>query len=252
MIEIRDMDSGYDGKNVLNGINMQLPRGKVTMILGPNGCGKTTLLKNLVKINEKHSGEILIDGVNIDSMTQKELAQRVAYLSQNKHIPEITVDRLVLHGRFPYLSYPRRYRREDMNMVIQSLNRMGISDLADKPVSMLSGGTRQKVYIAMALAQDTPVILMDEPTSFLDISYQLQLMAISRELASSGKTVVMVLHDIALAMQYADYLVLMSEGRVICQGCPEEVFVSGFLDRIFGVAVERVWTEQGWRYYYTK
>lgn len=249
MIELKQLKAGYPEKMVLENVNCTIPSGKITVILGPNGCGKSTLLKLLCGILLPKSGEILLDGQEIRSFTQRQLAQKVAFLSQTRQIPDITVRRMVLHGRFPYLSYPRRYRKEDYTAAEASMRRLGILDLAEQPLTKLSGGQRQKVYIAMALAQDTPWVLLDEPTTYLDVAYQMQMMDHARFLREQGKTVVMVLHDLSLALQVADHVVLMENGQVACTGNPEEVYSTGQLNRIFGVRVCRIQTENRWHYY---
>ena len=253
MIELKQLCGGYGGKafdEVLHSVDLTIPQGKVTVLVGPNGCGKSTLLKTVAGILPKHSGEIFVDGKNTDSFRGTELAQQLAYLAQSRQIPDITALKMVLHGRFPYLSYPRKYRPQDVAIAKQAMERMGIADLAERSMSTLSGGTRQKVYIAMALAQDTPHILMDEPTSFLDVAYQLQMMEQARLLADSGKAVVMVLHDLAMALQTADVLAVMEEGRIVACGEPQSVFESGCLNDVFGICVERYETADGWQYYY--
>ncbi len=258
MIKIRGLCSGYPAYPVLKSVDLDVAEGNVTVIVGPNGCGKSTLLKTLVGIVSKTGGELWIrdehrntsdDFVSLDSLTTQQRAQKIAYLAQSKQVPEITALRMVLHGRFPYLGYPRRYRPEDLEIARRCLNRMGVGDLADRPMNTLSGGTRQKVYIAMALAQDTPVILMDEPTTFLDVSYQLEMMAHAKELSNSGRSVVMVLHDLPMALEYADHLVVMDEGKIVFAGKPEDVYSDGCLDRVFGVTVNRVETKDGWKFY---
>lgn len=249
MLEIRNLMAGYHEKIVLNRVSVEIPTGQVTVILGPNGCGKSTLLKTMCGILKAARGEIIWNNENLMALTQKELARKIAYLSQNRQIPDITVGRLVLHGRFPYLSYPRRYRPQDYTAASAAMKQMGIETLAHIPLSRLSGGQRQKVYIAMALAQDTPIILLDEPTTYLDINHQLQMMRQARELAERGKTVVMVVHDISHAMLTADQVILMEQGNVVTQGTPEAIFDSGMIDKVFGVKLGRVQTESGWRYY---
>ena len=249
MLEIRNFSAGYPGKRVLKEIEICLPSGSVTAILGPNGCGKSTLLKALCGILHADAGEVLLDGTSLLGLPQRLLAQKIAYLAQNRQIPDITVRRLVLHGRFPYLSYPRHYRAEDYAAAQSAMEQMGIADLADAPLQQLSGGQRQKVYIAMALAQSTPVILLDEPTTYLDVHHQLQLMRQAQELAAQGKTVAMVLHDLSHAMTVADHVVLMDHGQVAAQGTPEEVYASGRMDAVFGVRLRRVRAEEKWRYY---
>lgn len=249
MLEIQNLTAGYPGHPVLDRVSLTLPQGKVTVIVGPNGCGKSTLLKSLAGIL-KPEGEIRLDGQSLTSLSSQELAQKIAYLPQNRQIPDITAERLVLHGRFPYLNYPRRYRKEDYAIARAAMERMGVADLAQRSLPTLSGGQRQKVYIAMALAQDTPVVLLDEPTTFLDISHQMQLMTQAMALAKAGKTVVLVLHDLTMAMEYADSLVVMEDGRVVCRGDAEAVFASGKLAQVFGTQVKRMHTPDGWKYYY--
>lgn len=250
MIEITNLSAGYPGKKVLSGLSLRIPAGKVTVIAGPNGCGKSTFLKTVAGIHPGEGGCIRIGGRELSEYSPQELARNVAYLAQSRQIPDISVRRMVLHGRFPYLGYPRRYRPEDYAAADRAMEQMGLSDLSDRAVGSLSGGQRQKVYIAMALAQDTPVILLDEPTTFLDVSHQLQMMAHARFLADAGKTVVLVLHDLAMAMQLADHMAVLEGGKIAAAGTPEEVFQSGCLDRVFGAAVRRVRTPDGWQYYY--
>lgn len=251
MLEIRNLCAGYPGEPVLEGISLSIPSGAVTVIAGPNGCGKSTLLKALTGILTA-SGSVTLDGQELLTLDHRQRARMVAYLPQNRQVPEITVKNLVLHGRFPYLSYPRRYRQEDLRMAQASMKKMGLEELADRSLTTLSGGQRQKAYIAMALAQDTPVIALDEPNVFLDIAHQLQLMEQAKALAGEGKTVVLVLHDLSLALEYADSLAVLSEGRCLFQGSAEETFLSGCLDRAFGVEVRRFSTPEGWKYTYGK
>lgn len=251
MLEIRNLSAGYPGEPVLEGISLSVPSGAVTVIAGPNGCGKSTLLKALTGILNA-SGSVTLDGQELLTLDHRQRARMVAYLPQNRQVPEITVKNLVLHGRFPYLSYPRRYRQEDLRMAQAAMKKMSLEELADRSLTTLSGGQRQKAYIAMALAQDTPVIALDEPNVFLDISHQLQLMEQAKALAGEGKTVVLVLHDLSLALEYADSLAVLSEGRCLFQGSAEETFLSGCLDRAFGVEVRRFSTPEGWKYTYGK
>ena len=249
MIEVKGLSAGYPGKPVLDKVDMTIPVGQVTAILGPNGCGKSTLLKTLCGILPAEEGTVTLEGEDLLSLPQKLLARKVAYLAQSRRVPDITVRRMVLHGRFPYLSYSRRYRPEDRAAAEGAMEQMGLTDLAETPLSQLSGGQRQKVYIAMALAQDTPVILLDEPTTYLDVSHQLRMMAQARRLAGGGKTVVMVVHDLTHALTVADRVILMDRGKVAAQGSPEEVFASGRLELVFGVRLGRVKTDSGWHYY---
>ena len=249
MIETRGLCAGYRGRDVLHDVSVSFPPGCVTVLLGPNGCGKSTLLRTVLGLQPAAGGEVLVDGTPLGELSPGELARRAAYLPQSRGVPNISALRMVLHGRFPYLSYPRRYRPEDYRVARQALGLAGAGELEDRLLPELSGGQRQKVYLAMALAQETRTVLMDEPTTFLDARHQLEVMALARTLAGQGKSVGLVLHDLCLALRWAGQAVVMAEGRVLCQGPPEEIFDSGVLDRVFGVRVCRVETEDGWQYY---
>lgn len=249
MIEIKDVCAGYREKEILHHVHLKLEEGKVTVILGPNGCGKSTLLKALIRLNPHTSGMILIDGKPIEQFSSSALAQKISYIPQSRKVPDISVRRMVLHGRFAYLNYPRRYRKEDEVMTEKAMQWVGIQELADKNVNELSGGMQQKVYIAMALAQDTPVILMDEPTVYLDISYQMKMMKMARTLAAHGKAVVMVLHDLVQAFQTADDIIIMDDGKIVAQGTCEEIYESNVIENVFRVKLQRVYTSVGWRYF---
>ena len=183
-------------------------------------------------------------------MNIREVARTVAYLAQSKTTPDITVGRMVLHGRFPYLTYPRRYSKRDLEIAREAMKIMGITELRDMTLSQLSGGMRQKVYIAMALAQQSPVILMDEPTTFLDITQQLLFTESARDLAKDNKTVIMVLHDLLLALKWSDEIVVMHEGKAIFNGTPEEVIASGTIEKVYGVVVKSVSEKDKVNYYY--
>lgn len=249
MLEIQGLYAGYGGENVLKNVDIFLAAGEITAILGPNGSGKSTLLKTICGIVPASAGQIRLDGQDLLSLPPKQLARQVSYLTQNRQVPQITAEQLVLHGRFPYLGYPRRYRQEDHAAARRAMETMGITDLAQTPLEQLSGGQRQKVYIAMVLAQDTQVVLLDEPTTFLDVGHQLQTLDHARHLAAAGKTVVMVVHDITQALRVAGQVILLSDGTVAGQGTPEELFRAGTLDRVFGVTLCRTKTENGWLYY---
>ena len=240
MIELINMNAGYDGKVILHDINMRFEPGKVTALIGPNGCGKSTLFKAIVRINPHTSGRILVDGKEITNYSSKELAKKVAYLPQSRKVPDISVLSMVLHGRFAYLSYPRQYRKEDIEIARKALAWVGLSHLEEENVNRLSGGMQQKVYLAMALAQDAETILMDEPTTYLDISHQLRLMELAKKLASEGKAVVMILHDLPQALRTADWVEVLSEGRVIEAGTPSVVYQSGKLEEVFGVKIQHM------------
>ena len=264
MMRISGVVAGYGEREVLHGVDMEFRPGEITVLIGPNGCGKSTLLKTIVGIVECSAGEItIVDHISggrlaedrqtvlsVKALSDLERAKRVAYLPQSKKIPDISAFRMVLHGRFPYLNYPRKYRDEDMKIAGEALRWAGLEDKADEMVSRLSGGMQQNVYLAMALAQNADTILMDEPTTYLDVANQLRLMEMAGRLARQGKAVVMVLHDLSLALRMADRVVLMEDGRVRKTGTAEEVYDSGDLRRVFGVEIERVKTKSGWHYFW--
>jgi len=249
MLELKKLSAGYPGRDVLRDVDLNFAPGRVTVLLGPNGCGKSTLLRAACGLLPVSGGEVLLDGIPLTDYRPQQIAQKIAYLPQSRSVPNITARRMVLHGRFPYLSYPRRYRREDYEAADRALEQVDALEIADCSVAELSGGQRQKVYLAMALAQDTETILMDEPTTYLDIRHQMEVMALARTLAQQGKAVVLVLHDLCLAMEIADEIVVLWDGRLQQAGTPEEVFASGVLNRVMGIALSRTRTEEGWRYF---
>lgn len=251
MIKMENISVEYGNTEVLHNISVEFPAGKLTVLVGPNGCGKSTLLKTLIHLKEYTSGEIFVEGHSIRDLDTNILAQKVAYLPQGKKAPDITVRRMVLHGRFAYLKYPRRYRKIDYEMAEKAMKWVGIEHLAEQNVNQLSGGMQQKVYIAMLLAQDTTTILMDEPTTYLDIQYQIKLMDMAKELVAQGKAVVMVLHDISQAFRNADYIVVMDGGRIKDCGTPEEIYQKKTVDEVFQIQLNRVFTEIGYQYFST-
>lgn len=250
MIELRNLRAGYGGREVLRGVSLAFPPGRVLALLGPNGCGKSTLLRASLGLIPKSGGEVLMDATPIEALSPRERALKAAYLPQSRPTPSISARRMVLHGRFPHLSYPRRYRTEDDQAADRALAWVDASDLAERRMGELSGGQRQRVYLAMALAQEAPTLLMDEPTTFLDVGHQLGVMAAARRLAEEGRAVVLVLHDLCMAMRWADDAALLCAGRLEASGTVEEIYASAALDRAFGVALRRVETESGWQYYY--
>ena len=250
MIQLRHVSAGYGPKRVVEDLSLDLRPGQVLTLLGPNGSGKSTLLRTIAGLHPLAGGEITVDGIPVRELTRRQMAQKITYMPQSRTVPNITAQKMVLHGRFPYLSYPRRYRNKDYEAARRAMERADALDLADSPVQSLSGGQRQKVYLAMAMAQETQTILMDEPTTYLDIQHQLSLMAAARQMAEQGAAVVLVLHDLCLALRFSHCCVLLQEGRMVRQGTPEEVFQSGALDEVFQARIRRVETAGGWRYYY--
>ncbi len=250
MIRLQNLCAGYPGRPVLQDITLNFLPGEVLAIIGPNGCGKSTLLRTANGLLAKTAGQVFLDEAPLEALTPKQIAQKTAYLPQSRAVPNITAQRMVLHGRFPYLSYPRRYRQQDYEMVQKALSWVGATLLADRPLPQLSGGQRQKIYLAMALAQNTETILMDEPTTYLDVSCQLEVMALSRRLAEEGKAVVLVLHDLCLALQYAHRIAVMENGRILQTGTAEEVYLGKQLEQAMGITLGRVETSLGYRYFY--
>lgn len=249
LLSAENLSACYNGRKVLHGVSADFKGGKITAIAGPNGSGKSTLLKTLIGIVPKKEGKIFAGGIPTEKLSTAETARHIAYLPQIKSIPDLTVKTMVLHGRFSHLSYPRRYRKEDMEAVEKAMETTGLAAYAEKHVSSLSGGMVQLVFLAMALAQSSEVILMDEPTSFLDIFHQLRLMELCKKLAAEGKAIVTVLHDIPMALKYADELIVMNNGRVAASGKTEDVYKSGLLNRVFQVEIKETHTDTGKIYY---
>ena len=247
MLEAKNLSAGYPGRAVLADVSLAARPGRVLALLGPNGCGKSTLLRTMAGLLPPLGGEVLLDGRR--DYSPRQAARRVAYLPQSRTAPNITVRRLVLHGRFPYLSYPRRYGREDYAAVDRALAAADALDLADRPLPELSGGQRQKAYLAMALAQETETILMDEPTTYLDIRHQLEVLALVRRLAEEGRGVVLALHDLCLALTAADDVAVLGEGRLLALGGPEAIYQSKVLERVMGVRLNRNEGPGGRRYF---
>lgn len=250
MVEITSLSSGYGKSEILHSISFTANRGEITTIIGNNGCGKSTLLKSIVGILPILSGDIKINGCSVKELSPIEKAKQIAYLPQGKNIPDITAGRMVLHGRFPYLSYPRKYKKQDFEIAKSAMEQMGISEYSDRQMSELSGGTRQKVYIAMALAQQTPVIIMDEPTAYLDIGQQMKFMQTAKALAKDGKTVILVLHDILLALKLSDRICVMENGTVTKCAAPKEILNSTIIPKLYGIEVKTLSTPDGKQYYY--
>ena len=237
MIELKNIVCGYGKKNVISSLSFDIAKGKLSAVVGPNGSGKSTLLKSTVGILPVTSGIIMIDGVDFAALSRKEKAKKISYLAQGKSVPEMSVLQMVLHGRFPHLNYPRCYSTKDIEIAQKAIAHMGLTDLSDKQLGELSGGTRQKAFIAMALAQDTDYILLDEPTTYLDISAQLELMRILRALADAGKGVVMVMHDLSMTLSFADEILILSNGCARANGTPKDLVDQGVIKEVFGVDV---------------
>ena len=250
MIELSHISTGYGIKIILNDVSVAFEKGKLTSIIGANGCGKSTMLKTILGILPSKSGNITIDGARLKEMSRNDIARRIAYLSQEKNTPDMTVEQLVLHGRFPHLSYPRRYTDKDRVIAVGVMEQMGIVEYAHKPLYSLSGGMKQNSYIAMALAQETDYILLDEPTTYLDIAHQLELMKILRSLADSGKGIVAVMHDLPMAFTFSDKIILINDGRIVDDERPEKIYERNIIDKVFGIALDRSKDGRSYSYKY--
>ncbi|MCL6652718.1 ABC transporter ATP-binding protein [Agrobacterium rubi] len=236
-LEVRQLSAGYGDQLILEDLDLTIPSGKITVIVGANACGKSTLLRTMSRLLSPKRGHVLLDGKSIHSMAPKKLARTLGLLPQSPIAPEgITVADLVSRGRHPHQGLLSRWTREDDDAVAAALETTKTFELAERPVDELSGGQRQRVWIAMALAQQTELLLLDEPTTFLDISHQVEVLDLLTDLNHSrGTTIVMVLHDLNLAARYADYLVAMAAGRLHVMGTPEEVLTQDNIRTVFGL-----------------
>ncbi|QCB92965.1 ABC transporter ATP-binding protein [Cellulomonas shaoxiangyii] len=228
---------GYDDRVVVHDLSLAVPPGKVTIVVGANACGKSTLLRAMARLLRTRSGRVLLDGVPITDVPSRQVATVLGLLPQAPVAPEgIAVADLVGRGRYPHQGWLRRWTAEDDAIVEEALAATDTLELADRPVDELSGGQRQRVWIAMALAQRTDVLLLDEPTTFLDVAHQVEVLDLLTDLnRQRGTTVVMVLHDLNLAARYADHLVAVRAGRLYAQGDPAEVVTEQMVRDVFGM-----------------
>lgn len=226
---------GYGDRLIIDDLDLEIPTGVITTIIGPNGCGKSTLLRSLSRLLKPRTGQILLDGHNITTMRTRDVARVLGMLPQAPLAPEgLTVADLVARGRHPHQSWLRQWSSDDEGEVAAALARTGIADLADRPVDELSGGQRQRAWISMALAQGTDILLLDEPTTYLDLAHSVEVLDLVDRLHSElGRTVVMVLHDLNLAVRYSDHLVVMKDGRIVRSGPPSEVISAELLAEVF-------------------
>ena len=233
----RGLDLRYGDRAVVRGLDLEIPAEAVTAIVGPNACGKSTLLRGLARLLTPAAGTVLLDGADIHRIPARALAKTLGLLPQQPVTPEgITVEALVRLGRHPHQRVFSTWARADQEAVELALARTGVADLRDRPVDQLSGGQRQRVWIALALAQDTAVLLLDEPTTFLDLRHQLDVLNLVADLhAEARRSIVMVLHDLGQAARYADHLVVLHDGELAAAGPPAEVLTAELVERVFGV-----------------
>lgn len=227
----------YDQRVIAEQLSVEIPDQSFTVIVGPNACGKSTLLRALSRMLKPNEGRVLLDGNVIQSMPAKKVARTLGLLPQSSVAPDgITVADLVGRGRYPHQGILRQWSTEDERVVQESMRQTGVAELGDRYVDELSGGQRQRVWIAMALAQQTPLLLLDEPTTYLDIQHQIDVLDLCAELhEEQGRTLVAVLHDLNHAARYATHLVALREGRVIAEGAPKDIVTAGLVEEVFGL-----------------
>ncbi|WP_172295988.1 ABC transporter ATP-binding protein [Pseudoruegeria sp. HB172150] len=237
ILTAQDLWAGYGGAPVVRGVDFAVAPGRLTAILGPNGCGKSTLLRTLAGLQKAERGEVTLGGRPIARMGSKALARVVSVLAQNSVAPErLTVGDLVRQGRYPHRGLFSMWSSSDQAAVDEALEMTGTAHLADRAMETLSGGQRQRAWIAMTLAQQGEILLLDEPTTFLDPAHQLEVLGLIRALSEAGKTVVTVLHDLNLAAEFAGEVVLMREGEIRARGTPREALTEATLAQVFGLS----------------
>ena len=233
----RSLTLSYDGRPVVSGLDFEVPDGQVTAIIGPNGCGKSTLLRALGRVMAPAEGDVLLDGVSLRSIPTRQVARQIALLPQSPEAPAgLTVAELVARGRHPHQRWYEQFGRADESVVRESMAATGVDHLADMPLEELSGGQRQRAWLSMSLAQQTEIVLLDEPTTYLDLAHQVEVLELVRDLnRQHGRTVLMVLHDISLAARYVSQIVAMKDGAIVTSGTPDEVVTEDLLADVFGL-----------------
>ncbi|RZL83309.1 MAG: ABC transporter ATP-binding protein [Rhodococcus sp. (in: high G+C Gram-positive bacteria)] len=228
---------GYGDRVIVDNLDLEVKTGVITTVIGPNGCGKSTLLRALGRLLKPRNGSVLLDGKAIGSMRTKDVARTLGMLPQAPVAPEgLTVADLVARGRHPHQSWLRQWSSDDEGEVAEALALTGVSDLADRPVDQLSGGQRQRAWISMALAQGTDILLLDEPTTYLDLAHSIEVLdLVDRMHEELGRTVVMVLHDLNLAIRYSDQLIVMRDGTIVAAGAPKDIISAELLLEVFGL-----------------
>lgn len=245
-LEVQNLYAGYDDSNVLQDVSLQIPERKITMMIGPNGCGKSTLLKTMAGIITPQKGEVFLDGVPLKGMKRRQIARRLALLPQSPLVPEgLRVRELVQYGRFPYQKAMRSLTRQDHDIVTWAMEKTGVYAHADTYVNELSGGQRQRVWIAMALAQKTGILLLDEPTTYLDIAHQLEILELLRALNEQEQTtIILVIHDLNQAAKFADHVIGMKAGRALYSGEAKDVISEQQLLQLYDIHAKIVQDEE--------
>lgn len=241
-LETRGLSISYGNQFIFQDLNLSIDKGKITVLIGSNGCGKSTLLRTMARLLKPQSGSVLLEGHSIATLPTKEVAKKMALLPQGPVAPEgLTVLQLVKQGRYPYQSWFQQWSKEDERHVRTALETTGLEELAERPVDSLSGGQRQRAWIAMVLAQGTDMILLDEPTTYLDMTHQVEVLDLLFELNErENRTIVMVLHDINLACRYAHQIVAIQDHQVFAQGAPEHVVTPGMIEAVFNMKADIV------------
>lgn len=236
-LTVEALTSGYPGHTAaVDGVDLTIPSGQVAAIVGPNGCGKSTLLRSISRLHKPSSGTVRAGDEDVWRLTQRRAAHRIALLAQSPQAPEaVTVAGLVRYGRHPHQGLFRQWSREDEDAVRDALEATGTTELATRRLDHLSGGQRQRCWLAMVLAQQTPIVLLDEPTSALDLGHAVEVLSLVREVAAAGRTVVMVLHDLASAARYADTVIAMNAGKVVANGPAREVVTAELVKELYGI-----------------
>ncbi|MFC4303220.1 ABC transporter ATP-binding protein [Cohnella boryungensis] len=236
-LEARELTVSYGNQFIFQDLNLSIGKGKITALIGANGCGKSTLLRTMARLLKPREGNVLLEGRSIAALPTKDVAKRMALLPQGPSAPEgLTVLQLVKQGRYPYQSWLHQWSKEDERHVRHALETTGLTELAERKVDSLSGGQRQRAWIAMVLAQGTEIVLLDEPTTYLDLTHQIEALDLLYELYErEGRTIVMVLHDINLACRYAHHLVAIRDQKVFVEGPPEQVVTSEMIESVFNM-----------------
>ncbi len=236
-ISVKDLTVAYEDNIIIDNMNLSLPKGEISIIIGANGCGKSTLLKTIARIMKPKKGNIYINGKDIKSRKAKALAKEVAVLPQNPICPNgLTVKELIAYGRFPHQKTMAGLSVHDKEVIDWAIKETGLSEFSNRPVESLSGGQRQRAWIAMTLAQETDIILLDEPTTYLDMSYQLEILLLLKKLNAEKKiTIVIVLHELNNACRFAHNIIGLKKGKVICEGSPNDVITNETLKKIYGI-----------------